>query len=311
MEWLSSPAVVGAFVAFASTAPLVYLARALGWQDAPSAAERERKLQAAPVPVVGGASILFGLIAAGLVGDGGPLGQPVFVDPHTGVRVEGATVWPPLLTAFLLGLVDDLRPGGLSAGLKVSGQVLVGAVVGLCAFPGDFVALAACLVVVPLSLNIWNTFDNADGAATGVGAVCLYSVGSPAFGPLLGFLPWNLRGRRGAAAYLGDSGSHLLGCLVILHPAAWPLMALPAMDLLRVSYLRLRAGQAPWEGDRRHLAHRLQAQGRSPLCVALCLSGVAAIHSGVPGWLGLGLTTLAFTGLVLVTRPCPDGGGSR
>ena len=311
MEWLSSPAAVGALVALAATAPLARLARSLGWQDAPGPADQERKLQARPVPVVGGAAVLLGMISLSIVGEGGPLGQPVFVDPHTGVKVEGATIWPPLLAAFLLGLVDDLRPGGLMAPLKVAGQVLVGAVVGLCAFPGDLASLAACLVVVPLALNVWNTFDNADGAATGVGALCLYSVGSPAFGPLLGFLPWNLRGRRGAAAYLGDSGSHLLGCLILLHPAAWPLMALPAMDLVRVSYLRIRAGQAPWRGDRRHLAHRLEAQGRSPLFVALCLFGVAAINCAVPGWLGLGLTAVAFGGLVLASRPCPDGGGPR
>ena len=298
MELLSSPAVVGALVALLATYPLIRLARALGWQDAPGPCDHERKLQARPVPVVGGAALLLGLLALEL-GDVGVLGD------------SGSSVWPPLLAAFFVGLVDDLLSGGLRPGLKVAGQAGVGLGVWLWVFRGDMAQLALCLVLVPLALNIWNTFDNADGAATGAGALCLYSVGSPAFGPLLGFLPWNLRARGGAAAYLGDSGSHLLGCLVLLHPAAWPLMALPAMDLVRVSILRLRAGQPPWQGDRRHLAHRLEARGRSPRFVARCLWAVVAIPCGVPGWLGLGLTGVAFSGLVLASRPCPDGEGPR
>ena len=292
MESLSSPAVVGALAALLATYPLIRFARALGWQDAPGPSDHERKLQARPVPVVGGAAILFGLLALEL-GGGGALGD------------SASSVWPPLLTAFFVGLVDDLLPGGLRPSLKVAGQAGVGLVVGLSVFPGDMAQLLLCLVLVPLALNIWNTFDNADGAATGVGAICLISLGSPAAGPLLGFLPWNLRGRGGAAAYLGDSGSHLLGCLVILHPGAWPLMALPAMDLLRVSILRMRSGQAPWKGDRRHLAHRLEERGVTPLVVALSLWGLAAITCGIPGPLGLGLTALGFLGLVWGSRPCP------
>jgi UDP-GlcNAc:undecaprenyl-phosphate GlcNAc-1-phosphate transferase len=298
MELLSSPVAVGALAALFATYPLIRFARAVGWQDAPGPSDGERKLQARPVPVVGGAAVLLGILALG-IGEGGSL------DHIAGVTHEGASVWPPLLAAFILGLIDDLLAGGLRPGLKVAGQVCVGLVVGLSVFPGESAHLLGCLVLVPLALNVWNTFDNADGAATGVGAICLFSIGSPAAGPLLGFLPWNLRGRGGAAAYLGDSGSHLLGCLVLLHPGAWPLMALPAMDLLRVSVLRIRGGQPPWQGDRRHLAHRLEAKGLSPLAVALCLWGVTAISCGCPGWLGLGLTAVAFLGLVLASRPCP------
>jgi len=296
---------LAAGVAFLATYPLIRFAHASGWVDAPSSTDTERKLQGSAVPVVGGAAILFGLLALG-IGDGGSFGDPVFVDHASGVMFEGTMAWPPLLAAFLLGLVDDLKPGGLRPALKLLGQAGVGFVVALSVFPGESAHLFLCLVFVPLALNVWNTFDNADGAATGVGAISLLGVGSPAAGPLLGFLGWNLRGRGGAAAYLGDSGSHLVGCLVLLHPGAWPLMALPAMDLLRVSVLRVRRGQAPWEGDRRHLAHRLQEKGLPPLAVALCLWVVAAIPCVCPGLLGLGLTAIGFLALVWVTRPCPD-----
>ena len=179
MEPLNSAAAVGASVALFATYPLIRLARALDWQDAPGPSDHERKQQAQPVPVVGGAAILLGLFA---LGDSGPW------------------VWPPLLAAFFVGLVDDLLPGGLRPGLKVAGQAGVGLVVAQSLFPGDMAQLLVCLVLVPLALNIWNTFDNADGAATGVGALCLFSLGSPAAAPLLGVLPWNLRPRGGAAA---------------------------------------------------------------------------------------------------------------
>lgn len=310
MELLTSPTAMGALAALLVTYPLIRLARALGWEDEPGPSDGERKLQGRPVPVVGGAAILLGLLALGM-GEGGALGDTVFVDRALGLSFEGASVWPPLLAAFFLGLVDDLLPGGLRPSLKVAGQAGVGIVVALSVFPGETAQLFACLVFVPLALNIWNTFDNADGAATGVGAIALLGVGSPAAGPLLGFLGWNLRGRGGATAYLGDSGSHLVGCLILLHPGAWPLMALPAMDLLRVSVLRVRRGQAPWQGDRRHLAHRLQEKGLPPLAVALCLWGVAAIPCAFSGWLGLGLTAIGFLALVWVTRPCPGTEGSR
>ncbi len=310
MELLSSPAAMGAMAALLATYPLILLARALGWQDAPGPSDDERKLQGRPVPVVGGAAILIGLLALGL-GEGGALGAPVYLDHASGLMFEGTSAWPPLLAAFFLGLVDDLLPGGLRPALKVAGQAGVGVAVAFAVFPGETAHLLVCLVLVPLALNVWNTFDNADGAATGVGAVALLSVGSPAAGPLLGFLGWNLRGRVGAAAYLGDSGSHLIGCLVLLHPGAWPLMALPAMDLMRVSVLRVRRGQAPWQGDRRHLAHRLQERGLPPLAVALCLWGVAAIPCACPGWLGLGLTGIGFLALVWGSRPCPGTEGPR
>jgi len=302
---MSSAVAWAAVVALLSTYPLIRLARASGWVDAPSSTDSERKLQGSAVPVVGGAAILFGLLALG-IGDGVSLGDPVFVDNAFGVMFEGTMAWAPLLAAFLLGLVDDLKPGGLHPALKLLGQAGVGFVVALSVFPGEEVHLFVCLLITPLFLNAWNTFDNADGAATGVGALALLSVGSPAAAPVLGFLGWNVRLRKGAPAYLGDSGSHLLGCLVLLHPGAWPLVALPIFDLVRVVCVRIAEGRAPWKGDRIHLAHRLQARGLPPLAVALCLWALAASPLLWPGWGGLGLAALGFTATVWATRPCPD-----
>lgn len=284
---------------------LILLAKKIDWVDRPCAEDSQRKLQAAPVPVVGGAAILVGLFA--LEADGRtPLSDALFVGGDLGLIPEGAMAWPALLAAFLLGLVDDLRRGGLPPGLKVVGQLGVGVVVACTVFAMEPAYTLACLVVVPLALNAWNTFDNADGAASGVGALALISVAAPAAGPVLGFLGWNLRRRWGAAAYLGDSGSHLLGCLVLFHPGAWPLMLLPALDLARVSCLRISEGRAPWRGDRTHLAHRMQRRGLSPLRVALCLYLLAALPLLWPGWPGLALGVIGFLFSVWASRPCPE-----
>ena len=284
---------------------LILLAKKVDWVDRPSAEDSQRKLQLAPVPVVGGAAILAGLLA--LEADGGtPLGATLSEDHEFSRMFEGTFVWPPLLAAFLLGLMDDLRRGGLPPALKVAGQIGVGFIVARSLSPLEPVHALACLVVVPLALNAWNTFDNADGAATGVGALALMSVGSPAVAPVLGFLGWNLRLRGGALAYLGDSGSHLLGCLVLLHPGAWPLMLLPTLDLARVSCLRVAEGRAPWKGDRTHLAHRMQRRGLSPLSVATCLYLLAALPLLWPGWPGLSLGVFGFLVSVWASRPCPE-----
>ena len=79
----------------------------------------------------------------------------------------------------------------------------------------------------------------------------------------------------------GNSGSHLLGILLLLDPIGRVALLLPVLDLLRVSLVRLAAGARPWVGDRRHLAHRLQKTGLSAPLVALILIAIAA-----PSFLG-------------------------
>ena len=297
---IHSIAISAAFT-FSASRALLFLAKRVGWVDEPSVEDSERKLQAAPVPVVGGAAILVGLVVLEVSG----LGSLRSVFP-VGHELDGSRIWLALVAAFLLGLVDDLMRGGLAPGVKVAGQIGVGLVVAYSVFALEPIATLACVLVVPLALNVWNTFDNADGAATGVGALALLSVGSPAAGPVLGFLGCNLRPRGSAAAYLGDSGSHLLGCLVLLHPGAWSLMLLPALDLFRVSCLRISEGRAPWRGDRLHLAHRMQRRGLGPVRVAASLYLVAALPLLWPGWPGLFLGLFGFLFSVWASRPCPE-----
>ncbi len=263
----SVPAIALAVIATAvSVLALAGSAARRGLADDPSTAPH-RKLQDRPVPAVGGAAILVGLLVAGA---------------SRGALVPGGAIGSALLLAFALGFTDDRTPGGLPPFGLLLGQSIVAAALlasGWRVCGGDStLAVAASFFAAVLALNCVNSFDNADGAATALGILGL-SAGSPLLAaPLLGFLPFNLWLRRGKSpvAYLGNSGSHVLGVLMLLDPIGRAALLLPLLDLARLSFTRLAVGSRPWVGDRRHLAHRLQRAGFEPSIVVLALLAVAA-----------------------------------
>jgi UDP-GlcNAc:undecaprenyl-phosphate GlcNAc-1-phosphate transferase len=246
------------------------------------------------VPAVGGAAVLLGLAVGGTalgLGGQGPLASSGGGGgwPSTWAASFGplTPAWLlALLAAFGAGLADDLRRGGLAPRAKLLAQVLAGLpllAAALAARP-DAAGLAIGLGLVAgalVAINAVNTFDNSDGAAGTLGLLALAAPAPLAAAALLGFLPFNLDARRqraGRAAptcYLGDSGSHLVGMLIALTPPAWPALWLPLLDLGRLSVLRLTRGSRPWIGDRRHLAHRLEAAGLGRGALLGCLAGVA------------------------------------
>lgn len=231
-------------VTLVATPILARAALAWGFVDSRESGLAQRKPRETPVPPVGGIAVLLGLVGAFLCG-------------------EEHLPWAALLAAFAWGLVDDLRPGGLGPLVKFAGQCVVGAVLGWSLGEGAW-GMAAMSVVGVLAMNAANTFDCSDGACGTLGVVGLAgrSVAAPA---LLGFLPWNVFVRRGSErvpiAYLGDSGSHLVGVLLASCPQAWGILLLPLLDLGRLSVVRLRQGRRPWDGDRLHLAHALERRG--------------------------------------------------
>jgi UDP-N-acetylmuramyl pentapeptide phosphotransferase/UDP-N-acetylglucosamine-1-phosphate transferase len=223
------------------------------------------------VPAVGGAGILVGLGA---------------IEAWTRLPALGPGAWVALLLAFGLGLCDDRIRGGLPPIALLLGQAIVALALvasGWRVYGGEPVeALAASVLAVLVAVNAVNTFDNADGAATAIG-ILGFSFGSFLFAaPLLGFLPWNLLSRPlrpggpVPVAYLGNSGSQVLGVLLLLDPIGRAALLLPLLDLVRLSFVRFAAGSRPWIGDRRHLAHRLQKAGCSRALVVIALVAIAA-----------------------------------
>jgi UDP-GlcNAc:undecaprenyl-phosphate GlcNAc-1-phosphate transferase len=114
-------------------------------------------------------------------------------------------------------------------------------------------------------------------------------------GALIGFLLFNFRfpGRRRALAFMGNSGSALLGLVVAWacfrltqnegHPVS-PVLALwlapvPVVDCLVLIVRRLMAGRSPFSADHDHIHHILRDAGFGPMSTALGL----AVFTGLCG----------------------------
>lgn len=303
---------------FVLTWGLVRSAARLGLAERVFAGEAERKSAHDCVPVVGGVAILLALVAARvLFGEAAAL-VPVHSNWGGALQLSEPWTWAALACAFAVGLGDDRF--GFRPRTKLFGQLLAGLclVAPLILSGGFSVEVLAWLFGALLAQNAINTFDNADGAATSLVAVALIVPAPLAAAAVVGFLPFNLAYPKEGARrrpLLGDAGSHLLGMLVLMNPLAWPVLALPLLDLARVALRRTQLGIAPWIGDRRHLAHRLELAGFSRLRVVSVLLGVAAptligTHLAQDGGLwplaiGLLLTASLFSVAVL-RSPDPD-----
>lgn len=283
---LAGAAALVAACAFGATFALARLAPRMAWRDA---GDGGRKTQRAPLAPVGGVAIALSWIAACGLGEAWP-------STCAGVRIWP---WAGLAAALAVGLLDDALPRGLTPLRKLAGQALAGTVLVWPALLGagaDPARLAPALLIAlgaVVAMNALNTWDNADGAAGGLGLCTLAPAAPLAAAALAGFLPANLRARDGRAllrglnsAILGDAGSHLLALALWLEPATWPALLVPLADLARVAVARQRAGQAPWIGDRRHLAHRLERGGLSPLAVAIVLA-LVVLPSAWPAGIAL------------------------
>lgn len=280
------------------------LAHALGWIDRRDGAEA-RKPRTQPVPLVGGAAILGAAATAALCTEG--------------AAGLGSLPWVALVAAFVLGLVDDVLPGGLDARAKLLGQVVVALLLAL--LPGGFhpdLGLTEALVLAGMAvvaMNVVNTWDHADGMTGGLAGVGLL-VGAPGLAAaVLGYLPFNTIFRQrwsremgvpgpndfaAPRAMLGDAGSHMLGVALVAVPGAAWFLLVPALDLARVARTRIARGQPFWVGDRTHLGHRIERLGIHPTTGAAIAALVVT-----PPMAALGLSTdpalLAATLLVSAT----------
>jgi UDP-N-acetylmuramyl pentapeptide phosphotransferase/UDP-N-acetylglucosamine-1-phosphate transferase len=306
---------------------LVFVWRRLGRGDAAEGAEAVRKLQRQAVPAVGGLAIalswgVLALSAWRLGGAGWEAARGAVTPQLPGLASAdpALSAWAGLSAlslALLVGWVDDERTGGLPPLAKLAGAALCGVLLSLPCWTwmgvgGALGWTATYALASILACSALNTFDNADGAAAGVSALGLGLLGSPLAAGVVGVWLLNLFARRRSPAgesgggdpvlYLGDSGSHLLGVAALVVPGAWPLLWLPLLDLLRVSLVRVGLGLLPWEGDRRHLAHRLQRLGLAPWAVVAALLGIAAPAVVWPTPQGFCLSLVLFLLAVGATR---------
>ena len=208
--------------------------------------------------------------------------------------IELAGIFVGAFGMLWVGWLDDKRE--LRPRAKFAGQFLIAALVAASGaritifVPSLIFSYAVTILWILTVINAFNFMDNMNGLCAGLGAIGAYQFAIIAaangqylvaiiafltFGALLGFLPYNFPRAR---AFLGDSGSHLVGYLLavlailphfytVRHPRRWavliPLLvlAIPLADLLWVVLLRWRIGQPFYQGDTNHLSHRLVRRG--------------------------------------------------
>lgn len=289
-------------------------AERLGLVDQPGG----RKVHIGHIPLVGGVGIFaaFALTALLLDSQLQPY-RPLFAG---------------MGLLLITGVLDDLRD--LRAHEKLAVQVLAGVVLvfwgGLTVshlgdvpllgmFELGWLAVPFTIVCVVALINAVNMIDGIDGLCGGVvfGALCwLVAVAAIAggtgsalalpivlAGSILGFLAFNLphRWRGRAAAFMGDSGSTMLGFAVAWFAiecvfrtegsvppivVAW-ILALPVSDTVALTTRRLLKGQSPMTCDREHLHHVLERAGFGKCTACYLLVGVSLLFGGigVGGWL--------------------------
>jgi UDP-GlcNAc:undecaprenyl-phosphate GlcNAc-1-phosphate transferase len=265
-----------------------------------------RKIHSEPTPLAGGLAVLTGvvvpLVAAMLIAAGNA-SLEAYSYGFGARAAQLSAIVGGAIGMLLLGLLDDrieLRPS-----LKFAGQFLIALMVAasgvrITLFVGNPVFSYGVTILWILTLtNAVNFMDNMNGLCAGIGAVGSlffglhaaakgqYLVATLAFlvaGATAGFLPHNYPK---ATAFLGDSGSHLVGYLLAVMAIAphfytlktpnrfavfSPLLvlAVPLLDLLGVVAFRTLKGRPFWVGDTNHLSHRLVRAGLSkPAAVAL------------------------------------------
>jgi UDP-GlcNAc:undecaprenyl-phosphate GlcNAc-1-phosphate transferase len=206
-----------------------------------------------------------------------------------------------------LGLWDDLKD--LSPGRKLFGQFLIALVVPWVAPPVRLTLFipSPCLHVVitaawiVVMVNSFNLLDNMDGqsgliavltggamlvVALETGQSFIAGLLAALLGAVLGFLLLNLPP---ASLFLGDAGAMFIGYLLAvattlttfitgrqvnpLFPVLVPavIFAVPLYDVLSVVAIRLHKGRPLMEGDRSHIAHRLQRLGMSERTVLVTM----------------------------------------
>ena len=269
-----------------------------------------RKTHESPMPLAGGLTIMTALIVPALAGliavlVGGRLHfipwfssgtDPLLLHGLERRGIELSAVFVGAFGLLIVGLLDDgneLKPSAKFAGqLLVAGMVAAAGARITLFVPNVVFSYTVTILWIVTVTNAFNFVDNMNGLCGGLGAIAAFYfaaisalagqylvalVASLGCGAMLGFLPHNFPR---AKAFLGDSGSHLVGYLAALF-AILPhfythknprvlavfspllILAVPLGDLAWVVLLRWRIGKPFYVGDTNHLSHQLVRLGMS------------------------------------------------
>ena len=292
------------------------LALKVGAVDAPNMA---RKVQAEPVPYLGGVAIVIGVFVAT---------YSTLIIKEKEIALASTVLIPALLMAAM-GLADDLR--GLKPWPRLIAQSAVGIIVaGFLIYTDTIGTPSQIFLIDAIVTTLWivgvcnsiNFFDNLDGGAAGTvvvisfftfliaydrGQLMISALSIVTAGATAGFLIWN---RPPAKIYMGDAGALFLGIIVAvltirLNPDIDPnwkslaiplfLMAVPLLDTTVAVTSRLARGISPFTGGRDHLSHRLMRKGLHRRTAAITLWALAGIYGTVAYAIYQGQSTALIT----------------
>lgn len=276
-----------------------------------TATPSERRWHKRATPLVGGTGVFAGILAG--------VGLAIAVGAVHGSS-ELYAILGGAAILYAVGLLDDafslpplakLAAQGGAAALVLTNGLTVELV------KNDWIAVPIAVVWLIGMTNAFNLLDNMDGvAATVAGIACAYfAIDAVTVHPshlvlvlslgvafaCAGFLPFNIRLRKPAGAFLGDSGSQVLGfsLAAIALASSWKVaapslatvllpivvLAIPIVDTALVTVVRALERRPIHQGGKDHTSHRLVYSGLSERRTLILLAVVAA---------ALGGTTLAY-----------------
>jgi UDP-GlcNAc:undecaprenyl-phosphate/decaprenyl-phosphate GlcNAc-1-phosphate transferase len=276
------------------------------------AAPREDRWHERPTPLIGG----FGIFAGFVAGVGAALAIGAAPASRELLAIVGGAailfVAGALDDAFSLGPLPKLAAQIGAALLVVFNGLTITGLIG-----NNIVAGIVAVVWLVGITNAFNLLDNMDGLAATLAAIAcaFFAIDAVTTHPshaslvialalafaCVGFLPFNLRPGRRAAAFMGDSASQALGfTLAALGlSASWKVagttvatlvlpilvLAVPILDTTLVTVVRLLDGRPVHRGGRDHTSHRLVYHGLSEKRAVALLAVVS---------IALGTTSLAY-----------------
>ncbi len=302
------------------------LGKRLGESCGIVAAPGGRRCHPGKISRLGGIGLAAGLFGALLISRALPIPTADFNEMR---RFWGVVMGSALM--FGLGFLDDyyeLPPWAQYMGYLLAASVAVSTIIILERFNNPFtdqLVILPTLIYVPLTL-FWmtgmivtvNWLDGLDGLAAGVAAILAAVLGIHMFrehqysvvpqalallGASLGFLVYNISP---AKVFLGSNGAFLLGYvmgglgLVAGGRVATVLlvMGIPIVDVAWTILDRLRHGDSPFKGDRRHLHFRLADAGFSKRVIVFIYWGFCAFAGSLALLLSSRLYKLLALGLL-------------
>ena len=220
-----------------------------------------------------------------------------------------------LVILLYIGVMDDIvimrAYKKLLAQIVVTSLMVIGSVVRIRSFFGLFgvyelnyyFSLAISIFTFIVLINAFTLIDGIDGLAGGYSMICSAMFGISYFrlgeynyplvvlsgviiGAVTGFLYYNLSNYRKHKAFMGDTGSMILGFLLAFTaicfidifidkelpdvpryylqsaPAiAMAILILPIIDTLNVFIIRVVKGKSPFQADKNHIHHSLLELG--------------------------------------------------